>query len=469
MLLGASVMALNSCNDFLDREPLGVAIDGDLPVGGLEEKTFGLYSKMRTQDGVTNWNRYWFQSIRSDDAAKGSSAGDASDIGALLDNFQYSKTHYMGSNNWNGHYSLIYDCNYIVETVKSQNLTDAGSIINDAEARAMRAFAYFDLRRDFGEVPLVLNIINTPQDAIKAKSTIAEVDAQIKSDLEFAAANLPSTFLAQYMGRATKGMANAYLAKLALYQGNWSEALSKAEMVINSGVYQLHGDYTKLFSEEGDNSKEVIWEVQFARISGVNYSNNYWESQGIRGSGAWDLGWGFNVPTSNLIGAYEVGDLRKGGTILVEGTTDGFGLTLPTGLDQPNWNKKAYSTPSIRTSYGENKNHWTNIKLMRYADVLLMAAEAAFQTGNVTKATTYINMVRNRAGLPNTTATLTAIKQERRVEFGMEGERFYDLVRWGDATSVLASKGYQDKHKHFPIPQTAIDQSGGVLVQNPNY
>ncbi|WP_299176765.1 RagB/SusD family nutrient uptake outer membrane protein [uncultured Chryseobacterium sp.] len=468
LTLGASVLAFNSCNDFLDREPIGVAIDGELPVGGMEEKVFGLYSKMRTQAGITNWTKYWFQSIRSDDAAKGSSATDAADIGAILDNFQYSKTHFMGNDNWNGHYSLIYDCNFVIETIKNQNLTDNASIINDAEARAIRAFCYFELRRDFGEIPLVLNIVNTPQDAIKAKSTITEVDAQIKSDLEFAAANLPISW-PSYRGRATKGMANAYLAKLALYQQNWNDALTKAELVINSGIYQLEADYAKLFSEEGDDSKEVVWEVQFARIAGVNYSNNYWESQGVRGSGAWDLGWGFNVPTTNLINAYEPGDKRKDATILHEGSSDGYGLIVPTGLDQPNWNKKAYTNPAVRTSYGENKNHWTNIKLLRYSDVLLMAAEAALQTGDVTKATTYLNMVRTRAGLANTIATLAAIKQERRVEFGLEGERFYDLVRWGDATAVLGSLGYADKNKFYPIPQTAIDQAGGVLVQNPNY
>ncbi|MDP9954548.1 hypothetical protein J2X97_000185 [Epilithonimonas hungarica] len=423
---------------------------------------------MRTQAGITNWTRYWFQSIRSDDAAKGSSATDAADIGALLDNFQYNATHFMGKDNWDGHYSLIYDCNFVIETIKNENLTDNASIINAAEARAIRAFTYFDLRRDFGEIPLVLNIVNLPQDAIKAKSSIADVDAQIKADLEYAATNLPATW-PSYLGRATSGMANSYLAKLALYQGKWSEALNKAELVINSGNYQLESDYSKLFTDQGNASKEVIWEVQFARISSVNYSNNYWESQGVRGAGTWDLGWGFNVPTSNLINAYEAGDKRKGATILEQGSDDGYGLTVPTGLDQPNWNKKAYTNPALRASYGENKNHWTNIKLMRYADVILIAAEAAFQSGNVAMATTYLNMIRTRAGLTNTTATLTAIKQERRVEFGLEGERFYDLVRWGDATSVLSSLGYSDKNKYFPIPQTAIDQSGGVLVQNPNY
>lgn len=467
LLVSLSLMGMVSCgDDFLDRKPLGQSTEGDLTEGGLQADVFGVYAKLRTQAGVSNWTRYWFQSVRSDDAAKGSTPTDAAEMGTIMDNFQYTKVKAEANDNWSGHYNVIYDCNAII--AKSQGLTDNGSLVNRAEAQAVRGFLFFDLRRDYGEIPLVTNQINSPQDVIKTKSTVAQVDAQIKADLIAAAAVLPSSWPGQ-QGRATSGMAKSYLAKLALYQGNWTEALSYAEEVINSGVYSLNPNYDKLFFDESDNGLESVWEIQFARLGGVNYSNNYWESQGIRGSGTWDLGWGFNVPTTNLVNAYEPGDKRKAATILEEGTSDGFSNTIPTGLAQKYWNKKAYTLPSRRILEGENKNHWTNIKIMRYADVLLIASEAAFQSGNTGKATTYLNMIRTRAGLGNITATLAAIKQERRVEFGMEGERFYDLVRWGDAVSVLATLGYQDRNKYYPIPQSAIDQSGGVLVQNPNY
>jgi hypothetical protein len=187
------------------------------------------------------------------------------------------------------------------------------------------------------------------------------------------------------------------------------------------------------------------------------------------------------VPTTNLISAYEVNDPRRAVTILTSGQGDGFGNTLPASppLDQLYWNKKAYTLPSERTIFGENKNHWENIKLMRYADVLLIAAEAANENGNSGLAATYLEVVRKRARGANNAilpaisgdqSTLrTAIKRERRIEFALEGERFYDLVRWGDASSVLGGKGFQAKHRYYPIPQTAIDQSGGVLIQNPNY
>lgn len=475
-----AVTVLNSCNDdeFLDRKPLGTATEGDLTAGGYEEKAFGLYGKIRTQEGVTNWDRYWFQSIRSDDAQKGSTATDAATRGNVMDKFQYSPAEFAAY--WDGHYSLIFACNDLIVDIDESGLTDEGTMINKAEAMAIRGFAFFDLRRDYGEVPIILKKIVVPSDGIKAKSTVAEVDAQIISDLEFAASKLPDSWPA-YPGRATKGFANALLAKLYLYQGNWTKSLEKSELVINSEQYVLDNSYVTLFSETGDNSKESIFEVQFVRIAGVNYSNNYWESQGVRGSSTWDLGWGFNVPTQNLVDAYEAGDPRKEATILFSGQNDGFGLTVPNSppLDQPYWNKKAYTTPSVRQSYGENKNHWKNIKILRYADVILMAAEAANESGNATKASDYLEMIRARARgtsavLPKVTdlsqtGLRTAIKHERRIELAMENERFYDLVRWGDAPAVLGGLGYQAKNQYYPIPQTAIDQSGGILVQNPNY
>lgn len=477
LLTVVALTVLNSCNDdgFLDRKPLGIAAEGDLTAGGFEEKAFGLYGKIRTQAGVADWDRYWFQCIRSEDAMKGSTSGDASNRGNIMDGFVYVPTEFAA--NWDGHYSLIYACNDLIADVDSSGKTDQGTLTNKAEAMAIRGWSYFELRRDYGSVPIVLNKIVTPTDAIKAKSPIADVDAQIIKDLEFAVANLPLNWSA-YPGRATSGFANSILAKLYLYQGNWAKALEKAELVINSGQYQLFNSYETLFKEQGDNSIESIFEVQFLRQDGVNYSNNFYESQGIRGSGIWDLGWGFNVPTQNLVNAYEAGDPRKNSTILFEGQDDGYGTIIPTGLAQPYWNKKAYSTPSYRAQQGTGKNQWFNIKIIRYADVLLMAAEAAFESGNTTKAADYVNQVRKRArgnnpgvlpDVPVDANLKNAIKRERRIELAMEGERFYDLVRWGDASSVLGPLGYQNKNKFYPIPQTAVDQSGGVLKQNPDY
>ncbi|MFV8325017.1 RagB/SusD family nutrient uptake outer membrane protein [Flavobacterium sp. ZS1P14] len=485
VVIGVLILSTQySCNDdVLDTKPLGVAVKGDLTAGGFEATAFGLYGKLRTSS-VASWNRYWLQSIRSDDAEKGSSAGDQAAAGNVYDHFQYTATEGLSEGYWNDHYSLIYACNDLIDDVAKSGLTDNGTLVNNAEARVIRAFAYFDLRRDYGEVPIIDSKIVNVTDGIKAKSTIAQVDAFIKADLEYAIQNLPLTWPA-YPGRATKGFANTLLAKLYLYQKDYTNAYAKCQEVINSGAYSLNPSFKDLFNIQGNNSSESIFEVQqLITTANVYYSNIYYVSQGVRGTGSWDLGWGFNVPTTNLIAAFEAGDPRKNETILTSGQDDGgYGSgTLPASppLDRMYWNKKAYTEASTRTKYNQNQNNWENIKILRYADVLLMAAEAANELGNSSQAIAYLEMIRlrarggNNAVLPKITTSAQsdlriAIKQERRVEFAMENERFYDVVRWGDATSVLGGLGYQDKNKFLPIPQTSIDKSGGVLIQNSNY
>jgi hypothetical protein len=216
--------------------------------------------------------------------------------------------------------------------------------------------------------------------------------------------------------------------------------------------------------------------------------NNHNETQGVRGSGDWDLGWGFHVPTQDLADAYQSGDPRKDATILYTGQSDGgpstggYGRTLPTGLAQPFWNKKVYPDPARRNAAtaGGRQGYWMNIRLLRYADVLLMAAEAANEVGgaaNTTKAVDWLEMVRARARggnaaiLPKVNFTSQAqfrqaIQHERRVEFGMEFERFYDLVRWGLAPNVL--QGYQPRNRYYPIPQPVLDRFDKI-TQNPDW
>ena len=462
----------------LDTKPLGVATVGDLTTGGFEADAFGLYGQLRNS-GVSNWTRYWFQSIRSDDAAKGSSPQDQAQAGADFNDFGYSITIFINNDNWNEHYKVINACNDLIDAIEVSGLTDSGTMVNLAEARMIRAFLYFDLRRDYGEIPIVDVKIVDVTDGNVPKSSVAEVDAFIEADLKFASENLPATWTSNYVGRATKGFADGLLAKLYLYQENYAASLTKSEEVINSGVYTLETSYRTLFSIEGNNSVESIFEIQqLVTESNQTFANNYYESQGVRGTGAWNLGWGFNVPTQNLVDAYEPDDPRINDTVLISGEDDGgYGSGVLPGappLDQLYWNKKAYTEAAVRARFSVNANQWENIKILRYADVLLMAAEAAFKTGNTVIATNYLNQVRARARggaavLPDVTATMTAIKHERRIELAMEGERFYDVVRWGDGPTILGPLGFLPKHEWYPIPQTAIDQSQGVLVQNPNY
>lgn len=481
LCLASVLLVPMSCgDDFLDRLPQGeVANNEELGVGGQEAAVFGIYSLLRTTN-VGSWNRHWFGSIRSDDAQKGSTAGDSAANGTAFNDFEYIATNGLSTGWWNAHYEVIFACNEVINNISESGATDEGSIINDAEARVIRALMYFELRRDFGEVPIITATIDVPSDAFAPKSSIADIDQFIKEDLEIAEVNLPLTWPG-FPGRATSGFAKSLLAKLYLYQQDWPNAYTKAQEVIDSGVYSLEPDLVKLFEREGNNGPGSIFEIQqTVTESGERYASIYFVSQGVRGTGKWNLGWGFNTPTQNLVDAFEPGDLRKVNTILESGQDDGgFGSgTLPESppLAQPYWNKKAYTMESARVKFGTNANRWENIKIIRYADVLLMAAEAGNESGAIssTEVAGLINQVRSRAGLPDTNASSQndlrdAIKHERRVEFALEEYRFYDLVRWGDAPSVLGGLGYQPKNALFPIPQEAIDQSGGIIEQNPDY
>ncbi|MDY7394330.1 RagB/SusD family nutrient uptake outer membrane protein [Aureibaculum sp. 2210JD6-5] len=481
VFLAGLLMIPMSCNDdLLDKLPLGeVANNEELGVGGQEVAVFGIYSLLRTTN-VGSWNRHWFGSIRSDDAQKGSTSGDSAANGTAFNDFEYIATNGLSTGWWNAHYEVIFACNEVINNIAESGATDEGSLINDAEARVIRALMYFELRRDYGEVPIITVTIDVPSDAFAPKSSVADIDQFIKDDLEIAEQNLPLTW-ASFPGRATSGFAKSLLAKLYLYQKDWANAYSKCQEVIDSGVYMLDPSLINLFERGGNNGVESIFEIQQTVTEGGQQFNSiYYISQGVRGTGAWNLGWGFNTPTQNLVDAFEPGDARKANTILESGQDDGgFGSgTLPESppLAQKYWNKKAYTMDDIRSSLGVNSNRWENIKIIRYADVLLMAAEAGNESGVISpsEVADLINMIRSRAGLPNTSASSQselrdAIKQERRVELALEEYRFYNLVRWGDATSVLGSLGYEPKHALYPIPQEAIDNSGGVIVQNPDY
>jgi hypothetical protein len=485
------LMGVSGCTKFLDRKPLGTGTSTDIQQGGLEGQVFGLYGALRL-DGMSGFPTLWFKTIRSDDATKGSTPGDLADGGAIFDQFQYNKDFWLTNTYWDDHYAFIALCNNVIHEIDSLQLNDPASSINRGEATFMRAWAYFDLVRDFGEVPRIdFKVFNTAE-ANKPKSSIAQIYELIDSDLQFASMNLPLSWEEKYRGRLTKGAADALTAKTMLYRQNWSGALGKAEEVINSGQYGLLQNHADYFKESGENSRESIFEVQmYENANGSQrFGNNHNETQGVRGSGEWDLGWGFNVPTQNLVDFYTANnDPRKNSTILFSGQSDdpangGYGQTVPPSppLAQPYWNKKVYTDPARRLATGDRFGYWLNVRLMRYADVLLMAAEAANELGgaaNTTKALTYLEQVRARARkggnvLPPVTTTdkaelRAAIKRERRAELAMEFERFYDLVRWGDAPAVLGPLGYQNRNRFYPIPQPAIDKSGGVLIQNPEY
>ncbi len=484
------------CSKFLDRKPLGQAINGDIAQGGVQSQVFGLYSSTRLW-GMTGLAFLTMHAARADDDYN-STAGDGSDQQDIVDNFKYVKDHWSLNNLWDDHFSFIEQATGIVHDVDSAFAHDPASIVNEAEARFLRAYAYFDLVRDYGEVPIFTKKVYTPADAIVPKSSVSDVYAFIDADLQYAIQNLPETWSTQYLGRATKGAALGLQAKTYLYRQQWPNALTSAQMIINSGVYNLDPSYAHEFTEDAENGSESLFEIQnYENANGSvgsdgSYSNGLPDYMGIRGAGAWNLGWGWNLPTATLVNtAYETNDPRKGVTILASGQRDDyfgpptFGATLDAS-GTPYWDKKVYTDPARRAATKDNFSNWLNTPIQRYADILLIAAEASNESGNSTDALKYLEIVRARARAGNAAilppvvttdqnALRTAIKKERRVEFAMEFDRFYDLVRWTpatdgiDAPTVLGPLGYKLINKYFPIPQEAIDKSNGVLVQNPDY
>jgi hypothetical protein len=489
------LMMASGCSKFLDRKPLTATLE-DLNQGGLEGQIFGLYSNLRNSSGFTSIPWLAFHDFRSDDSEKGSDPSDGAEWSAPFDKYAYVKDLWASNQYWNDHYSLINLANTAIQTADSLKLTDPSSVINVAEARFLRAYAYFDMVRSFGEVPKIdFRIYNASQANI-AKSPVSEIYKLIDDDLTFAAQNLPINWVSgadnKYPGRLTSGAAKTLQAKAFLFRANWGQTLGLCQQVIASQQYSLFPSYYGIFKDAGENCSESIFEIQ-AYVSpngAVDNGCGFATTQGVRASTAsgWNLGWGWNTPTDSLVGAYETGDVRKGSTILFSGQSDdpatgGYGRVLPNStfdvpagaLPRKYWNKKIYADPAYRASTGHSDNpNWINKRILRYADIILMAAEASNETGNGAQAATYLNQVRARVSMPavafvNQAQMRAAIKHERRVEFGMEGERFFDLVRWGDAVSVLGPLGYTNRCRYYPIPQPAIDKSGGKLIQNPEW
>ncbi|HEX2608331.1 MAG TPA: RagB/SusD family nutrient uptake outer membrane protein [Flavisolibacter sp.] len=510
--------AVVGCKKFLDRKPLTATLE-DLNQGQLEGQVLGMYNNLRTLAGFSLLPWIDFHSIRDDDAQKGSDINDGKEVVTEFDTYQYSKDDWAPNTYWNDHYFMINLANNAVDLADSLKVTDPASLRNVGEACFFRAYAYFELVKTYGDVPLINYPIRTPSDGIRPKSPAAKIYEFIDSNLQVASTLLPldaSAYGGGYKGRLTSGAANTLWAQTYLFRQNWARVIGLCNQVITSGQYSLNPNFSDNFrdglSGAGKNGPESIFEMQ-ANVGQNGQSNgavdngsDWGTSQQVRQNGAtnnWNLGWGWNAPTQSLVDAFPDTDPREKQTVLFSGQFDGgpalggFGATLPNyttpdgagGLAQKYWNKKLYTgnDPAMRAFTGYiNANgaaRWINHRILRYADVILMLAEAANEMGDGATAAANLEKIRNRAsGNLGTGRTIVptipfvnqaqmrqAIKDERHWEFAMEGYRFYDLVRWGDALSVLGPLGYTNRARFYPIPQKAIDLSGGVLQQNPEW
>ena len=431
---------------------------------------------------LRNWPNTAFpalaiESIAGDDAEKGSSANDASYLNSF-DNFTVSSTEGQLQGFWEGQYQNINLCNQVLDNIPVITMDANLKSRYLAEAKFVRAYSYFRLVRAFGDVPLRLSV---PKDASEfniARTSKILVYAAIEKDLDDAAAVLPQTYTSINLGRATKGAALALHAKVAMYLAKWPQVLNYTNTVKTMG-YDLFTNYEQSFRTNNENNIESIFEIQCELLLNNAAASNsqYSQVQGVRGTIG---GWGFNVPTSTLSTAYEAGDVRRDATIIFRGETTPAGDAIPATGDNPMYNQKSY-VPFNAIVSGFNEGSQQNVRIIRFADVLLMNAEAANETNDIVLAKASLNRVRARARggvvgvLPDVTSTdketvRQAIWKERQVELAMESDRYFDVVRQSRGTAVFGAKGWKaGKNEVWPIPATEIDKSAGKLTQNPNY
>jgi starch-binding outer membrane protein, SusD/RagB family len=475
--LGTMLFTASCKKDFLNVPPQGQQPSvtfwktGDDALKGVN----AIYANLRSWDNVA-FNAIAIESTGSDEADKGSTPTDATFFN-LFDQFTVTSTQGSLLGFWTGQYQNINLCNQVLDNVPNINMDATLKARYLAEAKFVRAYSYFRLVRAYGNIPLRLNVPKDNSEYNLPQSDKAAVYAQIEKDLTEAAAVLPQSYPATDLGRATKGAALGMKAKVAMYQKKWADVLALTDQVMTMG-YDLFPDYEKGFREANENSIESLFEVQASLIQGNADASNsqYSQVQGVAGV----MGWGFNTPSAELEAAYETGDPRKDATILFRGETTPQGDLVPTSVPNPRYNQKSYVPFNTRVS-GFNEGAQQNIRVLRFADILLMNAEAANELGNSAQAITSLNRVRKRARgsnpaiLPDVTTTdqtalRTAIWKERQVELAMENDRYFDVIRQGRGLAVFGPKGWKaNKNEVWPIPQTEIDLSGGLLKQNPGY
>ena len=340
-----------------------------------------------------SWNA--ISSISSDDADKGSDQGDTGADKHLFDILAHDATSISVAEVWEGHYKGIQRANQAINRIKL--FEDLDSELKQrltGEAKFLRALLYFRLLQTYGGVPIINETpdINSSIETLLRRASRAEVFEFIEIDLIESINVLPekSEYPDNQLGRATKGAARTLLAKVSMYQSKWETVLELTNEVIKSGEYNLTPKYEDIWKEIGENNQESIFEIQAkGELPSVGV-DQYSLTQGARGEGGW--GWGFNVPSDNLLNSYDPNDLRRDATIIFRGETLYDGRFVPETVVNPMYNQKAYS--SAFTDYQQTGK---NIRILRFAEVLLMNAEAAIQLGDDVAGP--LNQVRNRAGL----------------------------------------------------------------------
>ncbi|MCK9398739.1 MAG: RagB/SusD family nutrient uptake outer membrane protein [Bacteroidales bacterium] len=426
-------------------------------------------------------NAVWvFGDIASDDAVKGGNPGDQSEI-TYIDEFNTDANNGIISNYWSHSYEAIARANNVIANVPAVTMDEALKNRIIGEAKFIRAYSYFNLVNIFGKVPLKLLPQLTQETIHVPLSEVSDIYLQIEKDLSDAAADLPVSFSSTDQGRITHGAALAMLGKVNLYQQKWADAIGYFQQVEALGIYSLLPDYADNFKLAYENSIESIFGIQ--HLTGQNPMTgnglNQWFAPAAEG------GYYFNAPTQSLVDAFEKSatgevDPRLDASVGRDGQPwlngDIFSATWsPTG-----YLTKKHQQPLSEVSSSLKGDGDLNYIYLRYADLLLMKAEAFNENDNVDSARANLNKVRQRARAsfngtppadlladittPDYNLLMTAIRKERRVELAQEFHRYFDLMRWGKtvAEAALGPDFNYEAKRYFPIPQAEIDANQAI-------
>jgi starch-binding outer membrane protein, SusD/RagB family len=485
-----ALFLFTSCSkDFLDKSPIIGVTDENFyrTEADAVAAVNAAYASLQFQIGIAGHFRWFWGDIMSDDSEKGGSGdNDVNDL-LQLENFRGNSNIDLLEAEWGADFEGIYRANVVLEKVPPIEMDAKLKARILAEAKFIRAWNFYNLVTMFGDVPLVDHVL-APSEYNLPRSPKDKIWDMIEKDLSEASKDLPlrSEYELTDLGRITKGTAQALLAKAYLWRKKYAEAKNVTSLIIGSNQYQLVSDYKDIFTLDGENNSESVFEIQYMNASGGNWGKNNANEGSFtnvftRARGQF-AGFGFNIPTKDFVDefmkeGYE--DPRLKSTVFRVGDDMGdrgkFTIDATGGFENKYYSKKYFNNKSEDAPFGDpNPNGGSNDRVIRYADVLLMHAEAAYFTGDEAGAKTSLNTVRNRVKIPVINASgstlIDAIFRERRLELGLEAHRFFDLVRTGRAADVLGKLGFKvGIHELFPIPQSQILATKGALNQNPGY
>jgi len=505
------MLFLSSCNDWILEETPGVTLLEDYFTVGKTaiQTTNGAYVPLMWEFNNTYFPEWFIGDVASDDALKGGqSIADMADA-YDFENFKTNSNNSFLLEFYRAQYQGIARCNLGLEQIpamKTDSVMDARvqkRLIG--ELKFLRSMYYFRLVRIFGGVPLTTAPINNSNEWKKPRASANDIYTQIKTDLEDANSGLwkKSEYKPTELGRATKGAAQAMLLKVNLYMKNYADAKRWGDSIMLSNEYSLVSNYADNFTLEGENGPESVFEIQYMEDPMSDFGQGNGFTRGTysvvltRSRASKYSGWGFNKPTQNLYNEYETNDPRRDATIFNPSDAEIETPSQEIYLGSRYLNRKyAMMNPDNSVIKLDHPTRGAiNNKVIRYADVLLMYAEACCELNKLSEAKTALEQVRARARganaiLPafpygsyadNQADLRKAIHHERRVELAMEGHRWFDLVRWGVAKETMDAYKLTEsaeakaqmapfiagKHELFPIPSQEIDLN--PMTQNPNY